>query len=134
MAGLGTILIAVMGLSLLLLWRGMLDTFRPMLWVLMLAFPFPYIATTAGWLTAELGRQPWLVYGLQRTAEGTSPYVSGGNVVFTTLGFMGFYFVLGVLFLYLIMREVAHGPVPAHGVGGKDSAEGGEERVQPSVA
>lgn len=125
MAGLGTMLIAVMGLSLLLLWRGKLDTFRPMLWVLMLSFPFPYIATTAGWLTAELGRQPWIVYGLQRTSEGTSPYVSGGNVVFTTLGFMGFYFVLGVLFLYLVMREVSHGPLPAHGVGEKDSVEGG---------
>lgn len=125
MAGLGTMLIAVMGLSILLLWRGLLDTFRPMLWVLMLAFPFPYIATTAGWLTAELGRQPWLVYGLQRTAEGTSPKVSGGDVVFTTLGFMGFYFVLGVLFLYLVMREIAHGPQPAHSVGDKDSIEGG---------
>ena len=44
-----------------------------MLWVLMLAFPFPYIATTAGWMTAELGRQPWLVYGLLRTADGGEP-------------------------------------------------------------
>jgi cytochrome d ubiquinol oxidase subunit I len=44
-----------------------------MLWTLMLAFPFPYIATTAGWMTAELGRQPWLVYGLMRTADGASP-------------------------------------------------------------
>jgi len=112
MVGLGTMMMAVMGVALLLLWRGRLETFRPMLWVLMLAFPFPYIATTAGWLTAELGRQPWLVYGLMRTAEGTSPYVSGGNVAFTTLGFMGFYFVLGVLFLYLVMREIGRGPLP----------------------
>jgi cytochrome d ubiquinol oxidase subunit I len=115
MVGLGTILIAVSGIAALLLWRGRLETSRPMLWVLMLAFPFPYIATTAGWMTAELGRQPWLVYGLMRTSEGTSPYVSAGNVVFTTLGFMGIYFVLGVLFLYLVLREVAHGPRPAHG-------------------
>ena len=43
-----------------------------LLWVLMLAFPFPYIANTAGWMTAELGRQPWLVYGLMRTADGAS--------------------------------------------------------------
>ena len=44
-----------------------------MLWTLMLAFPFPYIANTAGWMTAELGRQPWLVYGLMRTARGRQP-------------------------------------------------------------
>lgn len=81
-----------------------------MLWVLMLAFPFPYIATTAGWLTAELGRQPWLVYGLYRTMQGTSPSVSGGNATFSSLGFMGMYAVLGLLFAYLIMREVGRGP------------------------
>ncbi|HEU4753655.1 MAG TPA: cytochrome ubiquinol oxidase subunit I, partial [Armatimonadota bacterium] len=104
MAGLGSFFILIMLVALLLLWRGRLETSRPMLWVLMLAFPFPYIATTAGWLTAELGRQPWLVYGLQRTVHGTSPYVSAGNVAFTTLGFMGFYMVLGLLFLYLVMR------------------------------
>jgi cytochrome d ubiquinol oxidase subunit I len=110
MVGLGTLLILVSLGALFLLARRKLEGSRPMLWILMLAFPFPYIATTAGWMTAELGRQPWLVYGLFRTAQGTSPYVPGGNVVFTTLGFMGFYFVLGVLFLYLVMRQVGHGP------------------------
>lgn len=110
MVGLGSFFILIMGVAALLLWRGRLERSRPMLWVLMLAFPFPYIATTMGWLTAELGRQPWLVYGLQRTVHGTSPKVSGGNVAFTTLGFMGIYLVLGLLFLYLVMREVARGP------------------------
>ena len=81
-----------------------------MLWVLMLALPFPYIATTAGWMTAELGRQPWLVYGLMRTADGTSPRVSAGNGLFTLIGFMGLYVVLGVLFLFLVSREIDHGP------------------------
>jgi cytochrome d ubiquinol oxidase subunit I len=51
-----------------------------------------------------------LVYGLQRTIHGTSPELSGGNVAFTTLGFMGLYLVMGVLFLYLILREIARGP------------------------
>jgi cytochrome d ubiquinol oxidase subunit I len=110
MVGLGTIFIAVLGLAALLLALGRLETSRPMLWILMLAFPFPYIATTAGWMTAELGRQPWLVYGLQRTIHGTSPTVSGGDVAFSSLGFMGIYLVMGLLFLYLIMREVARGP------------------------
>jgi cytochrome d ubiquinol oxidase subunit I len=83
---------------------------RAMLWILMLAFPFPYIATTAGWMTAELGRQPWLIYGLMRTSEGTSARVSAASGVFTLLGFLGLYAVLGVLFLFLIWREVERGP------------------------
>jgi cytochrome d ubiquinol oxidase subunit I len=81
-----------------------------MLWVLMLSFPFPYIANTAGWMTAEIGRQPWLVYGLMRTSHGFSPTVSGGNVMFTLLGFMGMYTCLSMLFLFMISREIAHGP------------------------
>ncbi len=114
MVGLGTIFIALMGLSTLMLWRGKLFIARPLLWVLMLAFPFPYIATTTGWMTTELGRQPWLIYGLMRTAEGSSATVHGGSVVFTLIGFAGLYFVLGLLFFFLIGREIAHGPTPLH--------------------
>jgi cytochrome d ubiquinol oxidase subunit I len=112
MAGLGTILAAVMGLSLLLLWRGRLFTTPWLLWIIMLSAPFPYIATTAGWMTAELGRQPWLVYGLLRTADGTSPLVHSGNALFTLLGFLGLYLLLGLLFLFLILEMIQRGPVP----------------------
>jgi len=110
MVGLGTIFIAVTALGALQLARGRLEASRWLLWIFALAFPFPYIANTAGWMTAELGRQPWLVYGLMRTAEGASPTVHGGTVLFTTLGFAGLYFVLGVVFLALIAREISHGP------------------------
>jgi cytochrome d ubiquinol oxidase subunit I len=113
MVGLGTLFIAILVAAAFLLVRGTLQRSRRMLWVLMLAVPFPYIATTAGWLTAELGRQPWVVYGLQRTAQGTSLNVSGGDVAFSTLGFLGLYLVLGVLFLYLVGREIARGPQPS---------------------
>ena len=119
MAGLGTLMIALMALSALALLRHRLERSRRLLWALLLAFPFPYIATTAGWMTTELGRQPWLVYGLMRTAEGASPVVHSGTVLFTLIGFCGLYLVLGILFLFLIGREIAHGPVPqaeaAHG-------------------
>lgn len=118
MAGLGTLMIAVMGLATLLVWRGRLEETRPMLWVLMLAFPFPYIATTAGWAVAEFGRQPWLVYGLFRTAQGGSPTVHAGQTAFTTLGFAGIFVVLSILFLYLVGREIAHGPAGSLGMGG----------------
>jgi cytochrome d ubiquinol oxidase subunit I len=113
MVGLGTLLAAVMVFSLLLLMLGRLYGNRAMLWTLMLAFPFPYIATTAGWMTAEIGRQPWLIYGLMRTSEGTSSRVSAGSGMFTLLGFLGLYALLGVLFLFLIWREVERGPEPA---------------------
>ena len=112
MVGLGTCFMALTGLALLMLLRGMLEKSRLLLWALMLAFPFPYIATTAGWMVAELGRQPWLIWGIFRTAQGTSPLVAGGNVAFSTLGFMGLYLVMGVLFLYLISKAVITGPAP----------------------
>jgi cytochrome d ubiquinol oxidase subunit I len=110
MVGLGTFFVAVMVVALLLLWRGRLFHSRWMLWILMLAAPFPYIANTAGWMTAELGRQPWLIYGLMRTENGYSTAVSAGNGMFTLLGFMGIYMVLGILGLFLIRREIEHGP------------------------
>ena len=110
MAGLGTMLVSVMGLALLWLWRGRLFTANWLLWLLMLAAPFPYLATTAGWMTAELGRQPWLVYGLLRTADGVSPLVHSGNALFTLLGYLGIYLVLGLLFLFLIAETIRHGP------------------------
>ena len=113
MVGLGTIFFLVMATAAFLLWRDRLLQARRMLWVLMLAVPFPYIATTAGWWTAELGRQPWLVYGLQRTASGGSPQVGAGDVIFTTLGFAGLYLLLGLLFVYQVVRTLVRGPVIA---------------------
>jgi len=110
MVGLGTIMIAVMALCAFFLWLGRLFATRAVLWALMLSIPFPYIATTAGWMTAELGRQPWLIYGLMRTVNGVSPRVSEGNGLFSLLGFMGLYMMLGILFLFLVTREIAHGP------------------------
>ena len=112
MAGLGTLFILSWASRRSSSVRGTLARSRPMLWTLMLAFPFPYIATTTGWMTAELGRQPWLVYGLMRTADGASPRVHSGTALFTLIGFTGLYLVLGVLFLFLVGRELAHGPDP----------------------
>lgn len=127
MVGLGTIFIGVMTLAAFLLWRRRLFEFRPMLWVLMLAMPFPFIANTAGWFTAELGRQPWIVYGLLRTEEGVSPLVSSGNVLFTLIGFAGMYLVMGLLYILLMVREVGHGPVSEEEMLGLPAEEPGSE-------
>jgi cytochrome d ubiquinol oxidase subunit I len=119
MAGLGTIFVAVLALAACMLWRGRLYDTPLLLWALMLLAPFPYIATTAGWLTAEVGRQPWVVFGLMRTAVGSSVEVSAGNAMFTLIGFAGMYSLLAVLFLFLLYLEVNRGPEAAadeHGV------------------
>jgi cytochrome d ubiquinol oxidase subunit I len=110
MVGLGTIFVTIMVIGTFLLWRKKLYKARWFLWILLLAFPFPYIANTAGWMTAELGRQPWLVYGMLMTYEGTSEVVSAGNSLFTLIGFTGLYLVLAVLFIILVIKEINHGP------------------------
>jgi len=110
MVGLGTIFIAIMVLAALLLWRRKLWHSRWMLWILMLAIPFPFIANTAGWFTAELGRQPWIIYNVLRTSGGVSTTVSSGNILFTLIGFAGMYLVMGLLYIVLMVQEVAHGP------------------------
>jgi cytochrome d ubiquinol oxidase subunit I len=112
MAGLGTWFLALMVVAAFLLWRGRLYQSRWILWALLLSFPLPYIANTAGWMTAELGRQPWLIYGLMRTSEGYSNLVSASNGLFTLLGFMGLYSLLALLFTVLVYREITHGPEP----------------------
>jgi cytochrome d ubiquinol oxidase subunit I len=109
MVGLGTIFIVIALVAALLLFRGRLFDARSMLWILMLSFPFPFIANTAGWITAELGRQPWLVYGLMRTESGFSHRVSSANGLFSLLGFMGMYTVLSILFMFLIWHDVNRG-------------------------
>jgi cytochrome d ubiquinol oxidase subunit I len=112
MAGLGTYFVLLMNTAALLLWRKRLYQARWMLWALLISFPLPYIANTAGWMTAEIGRQPWLIYGLMRTSEGFSSTVSAANGLFTLLGFMGLYALLGLLFTVLVYREISHGPEP----------------------
>jgi cytochrome d ubiquinol oxidase subunit I len=121
MITLGTIFILLMAYANFERWRGALDTNRALLWVLMMSFPFPYIANTLGWMTTELGRQPWLIYDLYRTSAGYSPEVSNGDTIFTLIGFCGLYFLLGVMFLGLVAREIARGPDE------KGAVAGGEE-------
>jgi cytochrome d ubiquinol oxidase subunit I len=113
MSGLGTIFIGLMGFAMLARLRRRHD--HPVvLWSLLLAMPFPFIANTAGWLVAELGRQPWLIYGVFRTSDGISEQVSAGNALFTLIGFCGLYLVLGLVYLYVVGTEITHGPVDLH--------------------
>jgi cytochrome d ubiquinol oxidase subunit I len=112
MVGLGTILALIALAAVVLLRRGRLYSSRRMLWTLMLAFPFTYIANIAGWTVAEAGRQPWVIWGLLRTKDAASPAssVPAGTGIFTLLGFAGLYLFVGILFVVLILRIVARGP------------------------
>jgi cytochrome d ubiquinol oxidase subunit I len=115
MVGLGTILFVLALGGVLMLRRGRLFTARPLLWALMLALPFTFIANLAGWTVAETGRQPWDVWGLQLTSAGASPEqsVPAGTGIFTLLGFAGLYVLLGLLYVLLQVRIVARGPAEA---------------------
>lgn len=110
MVGLGTIFIGLMVVSAFFLWKKRLYGMKALLWAIMFMVPFPYIANLTGWYTAELGRQPYLVYGLLRTSEGVSPNVSSGNTLFTLLGFVALYMLLGLLFLVLVGKTIHQGP------------------------
>ncbi len=122
MVGLGTIFVALTALGALLLRLGVVYGARWYLWAVMLAMPFPYIANEAGWTVTEVGRQPWIVYGLMRTADGVSTNVATGETIFTIIGFLGMYFLLGVLFLFMTVREIGIGP-SGHGEAVAKSAE-----------
>jgi cytochrome d ubiquinol oxidase subunit I len=108
MVGSGTLLLAVGLLATLLAWRRRrLPDGRLMLWLLTLCSPFGFVAIEAGWVVTEVGRQPWIVYGLLRTADAVSP-VPGLVVPFVTFTLL--YLFLAVVLVWLLRREVAASP------------------------
>ena len=115
MVAIGTALIGISWLGVLLWWRGWLfDTSRSLsrayLWLLMFAVLLPQVANQAGWFTAEIGRQPWIVYGLLRTSDGLSEAVDAGHVLFSLTLFGLIYLLLFALFIFLLDRKIRQGP------------------------
>jgi cytochrome bd ubiquinol oxidase subunit I len=133
MIGLGTILLVLALVAVAMLRRGRLFASRPMLWALLLAFPFTYIANLAGWTVAETGRQPWVAWNLQRTSAGASPEqaVPAGSGIFSLLGFFGLYVLIGLVYVFLQARMVAKGPIETDAAeyGGEESAPGRRHAV-----
>lgn len=116
---LGTLMLLVMAGGLYLWWRGRLTSSRTWLRLAVLSIPLPLVATQLGWMSAEVGRQPWIVYGLMRTAEATSPVVRAEELALSIILFGALYLVLGALWIYVLVREIRHGPpepVPATSV------------------
>lgn len=119
MVGLGSLFIAMTAYGLFQLWRGRLWEDRLYLWATVLAIPLPVIACQAGWIVAEVGRQPWIVYKLLKTVDALSPRLSGGEVLFSIVLFGGVYALLFALYLYLCITTARRGPDP---VDGKEAA------------
>ncbi len=93
--------------------RGTLWDDRRYLKLLMISIPLPLAACQLGWMAAEVGRQPWIVYHLLRTRDAVSGAVPAGDVLFSLAVFAVLYLVLGFVYVYLLVREIRHGPEPA---------------------
>jgi cytochrome d ubiquinol oxidase subunit I len=110
MIGLGTYFVALSAWALWLRIRGRLFTHRATLWVLVLTVIGPYLANQAGWVAAEVGRQPWVVYGLLRTRDAVSPTVPGDHVLGSIVLFSLVYVGLGAVWLFVMNEKIQHGP------------------------
>ena len=110
MVMLGLLFIAVTGAGAFLLWRRKLFGTRWFLWLLVLCAPLPLVANEAGWVAAEVGRQPWIVYRLLKTADGISVTVPAEHILVSIGMFAVIAIALLALYLFLLAREVGHGP------------------------
>jgi cytochrome d ubiquinol oxidase subunit I len=110
MVGIGMALILISLLTLLAWWRGMLEKSRWLLWILVFSVLLPQFANQLGWFSAEVGRQPWIVYGLLRTKDAISVSVGAGQVLASIVLFALIYLLLFVLFIYLLNEKIQTGP------------------------
>lgn len=110
MVMLGMFLIALNALGVFLLWRKKLFTCIPVLWAFVFAVAAPQIANQVGWMTAEVGRQPWIVYGLLRTSDALSKTVKANMVLTSLIMFTIIYMLLFVLFVFLLKEKIKVGP------------------------
>jgi len=125
MVGLGFYFIGLTALGLFLLWRQKLHENRLFLWAALLSIPLPVIANELGWMAAEVGRQPWIVYGLMRTDQAFSTVVPAGQILASIVMFTAVYTLLFCVWIFLLRRKLLRGPeseIPAEIAGGEASA------------
>lgn len=109
MIAIGMFLIGLTLFSLFLWWRGKLFDQRWLMILFSFSVLLPQIANQVGWYSAEVGRQPWVVYGLLRTSDGLSENVRAGQVMFSLILFTLLYAILFALFIYLLNKKIQHG-------------------------
>jgi cytochrome d ubiquinol oxidase subunit I len=107
---LGMLFILLTALGTLQLYRKKLWESKKLLKLFIWAIPFPIFACELGWISAEVGRQPWIVYNVMRTADAVSTSVVAGDILFSIIMFGLIYLLLGILFVYLLVKEIKHGP------------------------
>jgi cytochrome d ubiquinol oxidase subunit I len=106
------------------MWRNGLETTRWWLWAMVWAIPLPTVAIQLGWITAEVGRQPWIVYGVLKTKDAVSKTVPAGNILFSIVLFSVVYALLAFFWLHVLRKEVLHGPEGDPHAGTHDTATG----------
>jgi len=97
--------------------KGRIERSRLLLWLTFLSFPLPFIATLTGWFTAEVGRQPWTVYGVLRTAESVTPFLTARTALTSLIVYCGVYtfiFAFGIFYIYRLLRAGPAGSLIAH--------------------
>jgi cytochrome d ubiquinol oxidase subunit I len=111
MVGCGMIMLALAWVGSYLSRKGRLARNRAVLWATFLSFPLPFIATLTGWFTAEVGRQPWVVYGVLRTADAVTPFLTARAATISLIVFCSIYtfiFAFGIFYIYRLLRT---GPI-----------------------
>ena len=114
MVAIGMALIALTLLASFYWWRGTLFDKKWLLWIFVFAAILPQIANQVGWFAAEMGRQPWVVYGLLRTSDAFSQAVTDNQIIFSLVLFLLVYALLFTLFIYLLNKKIKHGPFDTH--------------------
>lgn len=114
MVALGMFFIFIMMFTFIQIYRNKLWNCIWLLRILFWSIPLPLAASQLGWITAEVGRQPWVVYGLLRTADAHSKNVTAEEILFSIILFGIIYLLLGSLYLYILIKKIKHGPEPAN--------------------
>jgi cytochrome bd ubiquinol oxidase subunit I len=108
MVGMGLIMVAISWAGVVLIWRGLLESTRWFLWAAFLSFPTGFVAVLCGWYTAEVGRQPWVVYHILRTEDAITPSLTGGVALFSLIAYVAVYAVIysfGLTYIYRLLRR-----------------------------
>ncbi|RYE18384.1 MAG: cytochrome ubiquinol oxidase subunit I, partial [Sphingobacteriales bacterium] len=116
MVAIGMFLIALTLYASWLWWRGKLFKKRWLLHLFAFSVLLPQVANQVGWYSAEVGRQPWVVYGLLRTSKALSQAVTANQVLFSLIMFTVVYIILFILFIYLLNKKIKHGPYDHHNI------------------
>jgi cytochrome d ubiquinol oxidase subunit I len=117
----GTLIFLVAALGAFLYWRGRLERARWFLWIGVFSIALPFLSALAGWVLTELGRQPWIVFGLLKTADANSPSVSSWTIGLSIGVLATLYVALAVVDFVLMRRYATTDPPESFGEGGEEA-------------